>query len=275
MAGVKSRIGWHRRSTPAFSQTRAKKLYARLSVLLLEKTSTRILSNSRAALDFFHGPEWEKCSLYRVIPNGLNARLFTECTELQADARRELGIDIDAFVVGHVGRYDPAKNHKTIFAVAAEIVKLHPDVVFVFCGKGTDSTAFLAQLHRNGITNRYVSLGLQQDMPKVYRAYDLFYFPSVTEGQPNALIEAMVAGVPILAADIPGIKETVPPSLRGTLIAPRDVKTAVTRISEFIIDGRQDVNGTRQWALRHFDPARNFGMFLHELEFGSKDVSNG
>ncbi len=140
VAGVQSRIGWHRRSTPAFRPTLGRRVYARIALWLLERNSTRILSNGRAALDHFHGRYWPKDDRFGVIPNGVDARPFVSHGETKSESRRALGIPDEGYVVGHVGRFDPAKNHETIFRVAAELIKREPTVGFVFCGKGMHHT---------------------------------------------------------------------------------------------------------------------------------------
>ncbi|WP_373026252.1 glycosyltransferase [Thioalkalivibrio sp.] len=265
LVGVDGRVAWHRRASHAFRETWWRRVYAWLGARLLEWNATRILSNSHAALEFFHGPNSGMSSRCRVIPNGVDASSFDADACSVAAARRDLGIPADGRVVGHVGRFDWSKNHETIFRVAAEVSKAHSGVAFVFCGKGTDSEAFRRRLAHHGIAWFCIGLGVRHDMPRVYRTMDLFYFPSLTEGQPNALIEAMLSGVPVLAADIPGIRETVPPGLQRLLVPARDVDAAVARIEAFISGECQDVEATREWAVRRFDPATNFGMFLEAL----------
>ena len=265
-AGAKSRIGWHRRSTPAFKPTWGRRAYSKMALWLLEKNSTRVLSNGRAALDHFHGVDWVNDDRFGVIPNGVDAGPFLAHRETSQEARKVLGIPGEGYVVGHVARYDPAKNHETIFRVARELIRQEPTATFVFCGKGTDSSAFRERLEHYGIADHCIALGLQPNLPRVYRSFDVFYFPSVTEGQPNALIEAMLAGIPVVASDITPIRDMVPPELEGALIPPCDVGLAVARIAGLIEGQRQDVELTRRWAMCRFDPATNFGMFLEELK---------
>ena len=274
LAGVDVRVAWHRRSSHAFRQTWWRRVYAWLGARLLEWNATRILSNSHAALEFFHGPNTGMSSRFRVIPNGVGGCSFAVVACSREAARRDLGIPADGWVVGHVGRFDWAKNHETIFRVAAEVSKAQPGVVFLFCGKGTDSEAFRQRLAHHGIARCCIGLGVRHDMPRVYPAMDLFYFPSLTEGQPNALIEAMLSGVPVLASDIPGIRETVPPALQRSLVPARDVDAAVAWIGTFINGECQDVEATREWAARRFDPATNFGMFLEALRVSSSRAAH-
>lgn len=265
LAGVKSRIGWHRRSTPAFKPTWARQVYSRLAVWLLEKNATRILSNGRAALDHFHGPRWSADKRFGVIPNGVDAGPLAAHTETKEEARTALGIPSDAYVVGHVGRYDPAKNHETIFRVAAELIAREPRAKFVFCGRGTDSSEFRRQLDQFGIATHCTTLGLQTNLARVYHSFDVFYFPSVTEGQPNALVEALLAKLPFVASDIPGIGEVLPPELHGELLPPHAVNPAVEAILVKLQAPENTTQAAFEWAAERFDLSRNMGLALETL----------
>ena len=265
LAGVRFRIGWHRRSTPAYKPTWGRRAYARLALWLLENNSTRILSNGRAALEYFHGVNWMNDDRFAVIPNGVDTRAFVFHRETKEEARKALGLPLDGYVVGHVGRFDPAKNHETIFRVAADLVQREPGARFVFCGKGTDSAAFKQQLERFGIADQCVALGLQPNLPRVYRSFDVFYFPSVTEGQPNALIEAILAKLPLVASDIPGNRDVVPPFLHAELVPPMAVKQAVEAILTKFREAQGGTQEALEWASERFDLEKNMTLALQAL----------
>lgn len=265
IAGVSVRIGWHRRSTPAFKPTFSRRLYALLALKLLEAFSTRVLSNSEAALAFFHGQNWVDDSRFAIVPNGLDVKLYRDFPESKAQAKERLGLPKDATIVGHVGRYDPAKNHQTIFAVAQELLSHERECLFVFCGKDTDSPEFAAELARFGIADFSRCLGLQTNLPRVYRAMDVFYFPSVTEGQPNALIEAILSGTVFVASDIPGNRSVVPPWLHGCLVPALDVHLAVEAIRLCAMRSDCETNKASAWAAERFDLAVNMNRSLETL----------
>ena len=265
LAGVPCRVAWHRRSTPAYAQTFGRRLYARASLVLLDWGATRILSNSRAALDNHHGPGWAQSEKFGVIPNGVDATRFRPRPELKAALRAELGIPEGARVIGHIGRLDPAKDHDTLLAVAAQIQQKHADLRLLLAGSGTDSADFGARLDRAGVRDIALPLGNRPDVERLYHAMNVFLFPSVTEGQPNALIEAMLCGVPIAASDIPGIREAIPPALTANLFPPRDVATASTLV-ELALSDPAAATAPIDWARERYDLARNLDMALRELE---------
>lgn len=264
LEGVPCRIAWHRRSTPAYAPTAGRKLYARASLRLLDWGATRILSNSRAALDNHHGPGWVQSDRFGVIPNGVDTARFRPRPELRAETRAALGIPPHAGVIGHVGRLDPAKDHDTLLAVAARLHAQDPDLRLLLVGSDTDSAAFAQRVHRAGVAEITHALGTRADVDRLHQAMDVFLFPSVTEGQPNALIEASLSGLPIVASDIPGIREALPPDCDALLFLPRDARAAAARVAAALADpGAARV--PRDWAAARYDLARNLDAALHEL----------
>lgn len=262
--GVPCRVGWHRRSTPAYAQTPGRRLHARASLTLLDWGATRILSNSRAALDNHHGPDWVQSEKFGVIPNGVDATRFRPRPDLKWQLRVEQGIPENAKVIGHVGRFDPAKDHGTLLAVVARLRRKCEDVRLLLAGSGTESADFGLQLERAGLRNVTLSLGNCPNVYRLYNAMDVFFFPSVTEGQPNALIEAMLCGLPIVASDIPGIRDAIPTTLTSKLFPPRDV-SAATNLLQSVISNPSSAQASIGWARDRYDLCRNLDMALREL----------
>src|SRR5690606_26927613 len=135
-----------------------------------------------------------------------------------------------AKVIGHVGRYDPSKNHQTIAEVAERLCQNNSILFFVLCGKGTDSKECKA-LFNKVPENQIKFLGNVNNIEQLYPAFDLFYFPSVTEGQPNALIEAMLSDLPVVASNIEAIKECFPIDKIYQLVSPTDIEGAIITIN--------------------------------------------
>lgn len=264
-ANVARRIGWHRRSSPAFKATLLRRLYARISLALMERFATAILSNSSAALEHYHRRSHKFGTHFRVIPNGIDTKKFRDHPEGKMEARSSLGLCLTEFIVGHVGRYDPAKNHQTIFEVAKILCSRDSSVTFLFCGKGTDSVAFRKELVRHGIVDKCKQLGLQSNMPRVYRSLDVFYFPSLTEGLSNALIEACVSGVPIVASSIPGNFAVMPRRTHDKLVPPTDVDAAIQSILDARRTPPEALNAIQDQACNEFELHKNMYLAIHEL----------
>ena len=260
LSGIKKRIAFHRGSNNRFRETPVKTFYNKIINRQLPSVATHVLANSKAAMEFFHKEIWENDPKFEVIYNGINASQFLNSKK---NLREDLGIPKAAFVVGHVGRYNEAKNHKTIIEVAVKLCKKHPDIYVVLCGKDVDEQ-LRARVETVGLSDQIKLLGYRQDIIKVLNTLDCFYFPSINEGQPNALIEAMIAGLPVIASDIDPIQETVPKELNGFLVPPLNSELAINRILE-IKNGNVEKIILKDWAIKNFSAQNWFGKFYSKL----------
>ena len=265
LAGVKNRIAQYRGASNHFKETKGRLLYNAIVNRLVYHFATKILSNSEAAFDFFFPSHKDSKKYFKVIPNGIPDEYFIIDSDSRKRKRAELGIPDGAFVVGHTGRYNYAKNHETIIKVAKELCGKYDDIYFVLAGKGTD-VELRRTVDNAGLSDKVKLLGYRRDVKELLTALDLYYFPSVTESQPNALQEAMARGVPVLASDIAPIKECVPPDFRQKLVSPKDVKNAVKVIS-CLHDDRTLLKEykLRRWTQERFSAVECFKMFQSEL----------
>lgn len=264
LAGIKNRIAFYRRSSNAFKQTWGRMQYNKAMNWLVYKHATKIFSNSQHAIDFFFPNRMPSDRRFKVIPNGLAPEIFN-IKQTKEDARAQFNLPQTKFIVGHVGRYDPAKNHETIFKVAQKLKIENDNIAFLFAGRDTDGPGFSNKLKEYGIADFCFCLGLQSNLPLLYKSMDLFYFPSVTEGQPNALIEAMMAGLPIVASDIPPIKEVIPENFQAeVLAAPLDVDDHSKKII-WCFDNPDKNIRLEDVAKVKFNASSNFKIFLNEL----------
>jgi glycosyltransferase involved in cell wall biosynthesis len=265
LAKVNKRITFYRRSSNAFHPSKAKLLYNTFVNRLVYKYSTHILSNSEYALNYFFPVRKDSDKRFKVIYNGVDADLF-KINSSKAEIRTRLGLPLNSFIIGHVGRYDVAKNHETIFKTAQKLKKQNLNVTFVFCGKNTDTEEFIKKIDEFDIRSKVVMLGLQKDVPFVMKAFDVFFFPSITEGQPNALIEAMLSDMPIVTSNIPPIKEVVPPDFLSKLVYPLDAETFSDLLTLMITDEETKLKyKLKRFAQENFNSTHRLQEFLNVL----------
>lgn len=228
IVGVPIRISFYRNSSIRYKTNFFKRLYNKIVQKLTVNYSTELLSNSKAAIDSFYPRNIKARNKFTVIRNGINSDLFKSSKQ---NIRNDLEIPKEAFLVGHVGRFNPSKNHKTIIDVAVQICHENSEIYFVLCGNGVKD-ALLEKIRTTGLASRIKLLNNVEKVIEIYNSIDCFYFPSITEGQPNALIEAMICGVPFVASNIPSIMETVLEEDHGSLIDMFDVESAKKKILE-------------------------------------------
>jgi glycosyltransferase involved in cell wall biosynthesis len=258
-AKVSKRVAFYRGATDHFKNNKLRTLYNNFVKLLVFKFSTDILSNSRAAFHFFYPQNWQDDSRFKVISNGINSQ---ELLKEKDDLRREFAIPSNAFVVGHIGRFNEAKNHTTILNVAINLCTHYDDIYFFLCGNGVvENLQYLVK--KENLEERIILQNNRRDVVKVLNTINCFYFPSITEGQPNALLEAMVLGVPVIPSDIEPIKECVPDYFIKELINPYDMESAIDKILK--IRNGHDLINLQNWAIEEFNHEILFENFFQVL----------
>ncbi|PIF59334.1 glycosyltransferase [Flavobacterium sp. 2] len=262
LAGLKKRILFFRGSSHDFEPTFLKLIFVNFLKYLGKINATQVLSNSKAALNFYFPKRNVNDSKFKVIYNGIDAEMMN----FEKYNKETFNIPVNSFVIGHTGRYDKAKNHATIIKIAEKICTKYENVYFVLCGKNTE--VFLKkQIDENKVLREKVKLlGYRNDVSNILTMLDLYLFPSITEGQPNSLIEAMVAKLPIVASNIDPILETTPSFFHQELIAPLDVDSFVNRIEEYYLDDSKRENADlSEWAINQFSADKLFKEFCLEL----------
>jgi len=136
-----------------------------------------------------------------VIRNGIDIQRFVNSGVQKKDKREELGIPLEAYVVGHVGRFAEQKNHMFLAEVFREVAARCPDAYLLMVGAG-DSFKVEKMLRQYGLHDRYKILQHRKDIHEILRAMDVFVFPSLFEGFGIALLEAQASGLRCVASDV-------------------------------------------------------------------------
>lgn len=262
LANVKIRVAFYRGSTNRFKESWPRLIYNHLSKVLVEYSASSILSNSLAALNYFFPRRKRSVKKFQVVYNGIDSNQF--CSE-ERNFREQLSIPKQAFVIGHVGRFDIAKNHDTIIKVALSLCSSNPSIYFVLCGKGVDEN-LKEKVLQAGLGSQIKLLGYRSDVSVVLNTLDAFYFPSITEGQPNALIEAMVMGLPFVASNIAPILETVPGSLHNQLVTSKDVDGAISKLLDIYHSQNRCEYTCANWAKDKYSADSCFSLFMGKLK---------
>jgi glycosyltransferase involved in cell wall biosynthesis len=202
----------------------------------LARRTQRIVVNSSGVRDFYvqRGVPEDK---FVLIPNGVApAPPGTETTrEALLD---ELGLPRDARLIGAVNRLWPQKRVKDLIWAADLLKCVRDDAHLLIIGDGPHRWRLQRYRDQVEIADRVHFLGERDDVPRLLPHFDCLWLGSAYEGQSNAIMEAMAAGIPVVATDIPGNRDLVVHETTGYLVHVGD-RGAFGRVTQSILDDPQ------------------------------------
>ena len=136
---------------------------------------------------------------FRLALNAIEVEDFRFDEELRTRTRSELGL-ADSVIIGHVGRFDPLKNHPFLLAVFKEFLALEPRAHLLLVGDGDEREKIEATIQRLALGSSVTLLGFRIDTPRLLMAMDGFLFPSLAEGLGISVIEAQATGLASLVS---------------------------------------------------------------------------
>lgn len=264
VARVPKRLVYYAAAKSAYKPTPFKLLYQRFLNRLVCTFSTHLLSNSQAAFVNFFPHQLD--GRFQVIRNGVPVASSIS-PEQKEDLRSDLELESGRKVVMHVGSARWEKNHEGIIRMAELAQKDGLNACFCLVGPGVE-TAWKSKCEALNLTNiRF--LGERRDVDQLLQIADVFLFPSLSEGQPNAFLEALVGGVPFVASDIAPIRETLS-SDWGTrwLFSPNSPEQGYRLLTEHLANNPRNDSQFHQlvsWARVTFEQDRCFEQFLKAL----------
>lgn len=177
-----------------------------------------------------------------TICNGIGTNRFNNPKKVES-ARREFGIDKGCKVIGTVGRLSEEKGHIHLLNAATKVFQEYPKVVFLVVGDGPlrndleEKASALRQtqhVEKNGPESPFIFAGVRSDMPAIYSLMDIFVLPSLTEGLPMVLLEAMASQKPIVATNVGAIPKVIEHGHSGLLVQPGDTKGLAKAITDLL-----------------------------------------
>src|SRR5208283_961192 len=140
-----------------------------------------------------------------VITNGVDFEKYASCTDTK-NVRKKLGIDDDKIVIGSVGRLNHIKNY-TLLINAVALLSAKERVAVLLVGDGPERERLHASAKDSGIADNLIITGARTDIPDMLSVMDFFVLPSLLEGMSNSILEAMCAGLPVVASNVGGNPE--------------------------------------------------------------------
>ena len=150
--------------------------------------------------------------------------------------REELQLGDDERLIVSVGNLYPVKGHQHLIEAVGMLAASHPHVHLAISGRGDMAEALMARARTLGLSERVHLLGLRSDVPAVLGAADVFVLPSLSEGLPLALLEAMFAACPIVASDVGDVGVALAHGDAGILVQPGNAAALARELDRLLSD---------------------------------------
>lgn len=247
-----------------------------------------VVANSNAGAAFNQRTLGHVPSAYRVVHNGVNAEKFHP--REGSVVRRELGVAESALVIGMFASFKLQKNHALLFAAFKQACQHLPEARLLLVGDelyggmhGSDQYKRQMQnlIDQLGIRDRCLFIGNQTDVARLYSACDVTVMPSLFEGTPNAVLESLACGVPVIATNVSDNAYLIPEGRVGFTVPLGDTETLSERICRLLSNSRlrQEMGRqAREWVMQEFSTLRlatkTAGVYLEALGYGhaNKDL---
>ncbi|HEV8305291.1 MAG TPA: glycosyltransferase family 4 protein [Gemmatimonadales bacterium] len=185
-------------------------------------------------------------AIFPVVHNGIRP-----CVGSPEDVRRELGIGAEEPLIVSIGNLYPVKGHLVLLQAMQALAGCH----VVIAGQGAEEATLKAYAAEHGLAPYVHLLGYRADVADLLAAADVFALPSLSEGVPLALLEAMFAGKGIVASGVGGVPEVVTSEREALLVPPEDPRALATALARLLKDPalrRHLGDAARQRATRAF-----------------------
>jgi glycosyltransferase involved in cell wall biosynthesis len=172
-----------------------------------------------------------------TIYNGVDVTRFPVASvQATAQARRAIGMPVGVPLVGSLGRLHPQKGFSDLLTAFAQVRQRVSSVRLFVAGDGELRDDLEAQARSLGIAAAVTFAGVRADVSEILAALDVFVLPSLWEGMPNAVLEAMAAGLPVVATAVGGTPEVVVDRVTGLLVPPQDPGALARAIERLLRD---------------------------------------
>jgi glycosyltransferase involved in cell wall biosynthesis len=196
-----------------------------------------------------------------VVPNGV-----PDVTSPLGRDRSQGGNEVR---IGCISRLSREKGVDVLMAAFRQVASAHSGARMVLVGDGLERAALEAMSRQFGLDARVQFLGMRDDVPSILRNLDVFVLPSRTEGLPMALLEAMAAGLPIVATAVGGVPEAIRDGETGILVPPErpdELAGAILRLASDEALRNRLAAGGRQTFLNRYELSRMVGAYERLME---------
>lgn len=196
---------------------------------LLARKTNRMIAVSQMVKDHIISRDGIAPAKVEVIYNGIDISRFTSSLTKIA-AREKIGVPENCFLIGTVGRLSEEKGHIYLINAVRRAKDIIPDLRFIIVGSGPQELPLKKVVSDYNLGQTVLFAGFRRDVPDIMKAMDVFAFPSLREGFPVALLEAMASCLPVVVTPVGGITEIITDGANGLLVQPCDEESLAQSI---------------------------------------------
>ena len=172
-----------------------------------------------------------------IITNGINTLPVTPLSEAEkVSLRQSLRVGTSDLLLLTVARLQPQKGHTYLLDAIPRILQAVPQALFVFAGDGPLCEELQAKAHALSVEHAVRFIGVYTEIPQLLQTADVFVLPSLWEGLPVAMLEAMLAGIPVVASQVEGVEEVIQNDENGLLVPPGDPEALSRALIQLLQD---------------------------------------
>ncbi|MBN2030688.1 glycosyltransferase [bacterium] len=227
LAGVKASFSWETISSPEWLYQR--RLWAYRYAI---QYCTKVIAVSQATAQFLIDKRGVNPGKIIIIPYGVDLNLFSDQKDNQI--RQELGIGEQKYIIGMIGRLHPQKGHIYLIEAAQKVVQKKKEAFFVIVGDGKLRDFLENEVKNKNLSEHFLFTGFRNDIPQLLKCFNIFILPSLYEGLPNVILEAMATGIPVIATNVDGSREAVINQKTGILLPAKNSSELARSIQRLI-----------------------------------------
>lgn len=202
---------------------------------LLSHRAHRMVGVSEHTSRNLHRYEWIPMDKIVTVQNGIDGSRFLGRID-KAVKRRELGLPAAGPVIGLAARLTEQKGVTYLLQALPALVARFPDLSVVIAGYGPLEEAHKAEAQRLGVTGHVRFIGTRLDVPELLKVFDVFVLPSIWEGLPMSILEAMAAGCVVVASDVGGVGAALSSGVNAMLVPPAQPEALATALATVLAD---------------------------------------
>lgn len=206
---------------------------------------------------------------FSIIPNSVNTEMFFPDASERKQQREELQLNDATFVAGVVARFSPQKGHAYLIDAILILREKHIEGKIVLVGVGDLENEIRELVKQHSLQDYVTFYGQALEVHKVLQTLDCFILPSLWEGMPLSLLEAMASGIPVIATDVAGTREVIQHTVNGLLIPsknPEAIANAFIKMKENVTMRNELAQRALNFVRENYSVAANIKAYIKLYE---------